>query len=244
MNISRWNPKRVLLTFVLFVAAAGSQAGSIELTPVRINISDVAKVAVLTVRNTGTEESVMQVTLNKWIIDGQNYVYKQSQDLIVTPVTFRLAPGAKQIVRVGLSGAPPANKEAAYRLLVEEVPPLFSPNDTQTRLVIRHDLPVFVAPVAVVKPALDVSLECAVDGASLRVTNIGNVHTQFRSIVLESVTERNELARWDTFDYLLPEAHKNWKLAQIAPAAVGKSFLVTAFTDHGSFTVDVKNTCS
>ena len=244
MSMQLCRLQRVFFFTALFLVAAASQAASIELSPVRINLSEAAKVAVLTVRNTGTEESVMQVTLNKWTLDGQNYVYQPSHELVVTPVTFRLAPGASQIVRIGLGGNPPVDKEFAYRLLVEEVPPPFSPDDTQTRLVIRHDLPVFVAPVAAVKPALDVALECAADGAWLRLTNIGNVHTQFRSIVLESTSDRSELGRWDTFDYLLPEARKSWKLAEIAPAAIGKSFLVTAFTDHGSFTVDVKNACS
>ncbi len=111
-------------------------------------------------------------------------------------------------------------------------------------MVVRHDLPVFVAPLAAAKPTLDFSVECAGDGARLRVTNIGNVHSQLRNLSLDSTPERNALARWDTFDYLLPTAQKSWSLAQVAPAAVRKSFRLTAVTDQGAFAADVKNTCS
>lgn len=116
--------KRVLspLLALTVLATGTAHAGSIQLTPVRVNLSDAAKVAVLTVRNTGSEKSVMQVTLKKWTLDGGTDTYQQSQDLVITPVTFRLAPGAQQIVRVGLRNSAAPLNEGAYRMLVEEVP--------------------------------------------------------------------------------------------------------------------------
>lgn len=228
---------------LLAAVAFSCQAGSIELSPVRANLSSKAKVAVLTVRNTGTEESVMQVTLNKWSLNGQGYAYAQSQELVVTPVTFRLAAGAQQIVRVGLREAAPLRTEAAYRLLVEEVPPPPSADVTQMRMVIRHDLPVFVAPVAPPKAALDIAMDCAADGSRLRMTNIGNIHAQLLKVTLSDVSTEPVLARWDTLDYLLPQAQKSWLLAQVAPKSVGKNFLVTVLTDQGSFTGNVKTQC-
>lgn len=236
---------RALPALVLFLAASASDAGSIQMTPVRVNLSEGAKVAVLTVRNTGTETSLMQVTLNKWTLDGQDNAYQQSQELVITPVTFRLAPGKQQIVRVGLRGKVPATQEAAYRLLVEEVPPPRSAADqTQTRLVVRHDLPVFIAPAVAAKPLLDIAMECATGGNRLLVTNIGNVHQQLRNLTLEGTPTKDALGRWDTNDYLLPDARKSWVLASAAPAAAGKNFVVTALTDQGSFSADVKNTCT
>ncbi|MDP3138735.1 MAG: molecular chaperone [Burkholderiaceae bacterium] len=236
--------KHLVRGLLLSTIAASCQAGSIELSPVRVNLSRTVKVAVLTVRNTGAEESVMQVTLNKWALDGLAYSYTRSQELVVTPATFRLQPGAQQLVRIGLRGSAPQAREAAYRLLVEEVPPPPTAGVTQMRMVVRHDLPVFVAPVAAAKPALDISVECASDGARLRVTNIGNVHAQLRNLALDSGANSTTFGRWDTFDYLLPSAQKSWGLAQVAPGAVNKNFRLTALTDQGSFAADVKNNCS
>jgi fimbrial chaperone protein len=243
MNSHFLHLPKALSTLLLVAAAAACQAGSIQLTPVRVNLSNAAKVAVLTVHNTGAEESVMQVTLNKWMLEGQTYTYKQSQDLVVTPETFRLAPGAQQIVRIGLTGNPPAEREGAYRLLVEEVPPPASATVTGTRMVVRHDLPVFVTPLQTPKAALDVSVQCNAKGAALKLTNIGNVHMQLRSVAVLNPSTNQVLWNAENFDYLLPDAHKSWEIASASLPAAAKDLLVTTLTDQGSFTADVKNNC-
>ena len=235
--------RRALPAFLPLLVAATCHAGSIQLTPVRVNLSAAAKVAVLTVHNTGAEDSVMQVTLNKWTLDGQQYAYRQSQELVITPATFRLAPGKQQIIRIGLRDDLPQANEAAYRLLVEEVPGPPPPNFSGARLVVRHDVPVFVAPSGAARASLDVAVECAGSSARLRMANIGNVHAQLRHVAIESLADKKLLGSWDTFDYLLPNAQKSWPLAEAAPAAVGKRFMVTAHTDQGAFSADVTNTC-
>lgn len=243
MNLFILNMQRALSVLMLLAVVSASQAGSIQLTPVRINLSNAARVQILTVHNTGTEESVMQVTLNKWTLDGEQYSYVQSQDLVITPTTFRLAPGEQQIVRIGLRGSPPESIEDSYRLLVEEVPPPEVPGATGARMIVRHDLPVFVAPLETTLASLDIELECAADGSVLRVSNIGNVHAQLRSIVLEDSMRNQQLGSWEAFDYMLPLAQKSWVLAEAAPAVIGQDFGVTMLTDQGSFTTDVINSC-
>ena len=244
MNTHFLHLRKALPTLLLVAAAAACQAGSIQLTPVRVNLSNAAKVAVLTVHNTGSEESVMQVTLNKWMLEGQAYTYQQSQDLVVTPVTFRLAAGAQQIVRIGLTGNPPVEREGAYRLLVEEVPPPATATVTGTRMVVRHDLPVFVSPLQAPKAALDVSVLCNAKGAALKLTNIGNVHVQLRSVAVLNPLANEVLWNAENFDYLLPDAHRSWELALKALPASAKNVVVTTLTDQGTFTTDVKNNCS
>ena len=231
------------LAGLLLTAAATAWAGSIEITPVRINLAAQTRTAALTVRNSGTEESVLQVTLNSWVLSGADYAYAQSQDLVITPVTFRLAPGAEQIVRVGLRGAPPTAAESSYRLLVEEVPPPPVPGFTGAILLVRHDLPVFVAPTAAARAELHLDAHCEGPGRQLHVANSGNVHSQLRNVLLADTAGGNTLASWDAFDYLLPEAEKTWDLAQVAPTTAGKPFKVTLLTDQGSFTADVTQPC-
>jgi len=238
-------PGNLLAFLFSLIVASNCHAGSIQLTPVRINLSNAAKVAVLTVHNTGTEESVMQVSLNKWTHPEGKDIYLSSDELVITPVTFRLPAGAQQIVRIGLRDDTAANSEASYRLLVEEVPePITTATaGTGARLIVRHDLPVFVAPVAVANAALDMTVVCEPAGAQLRLTNMGNVHAQLRHVVLSESADSKELGRMEAFDYLLPEANKSWELAQVMPGYTGKSIVVTALTDQGSFTADVDNTC-
>jgi len=236
--------KHALLGLTLLGASLACAAGSIEVSPVRIKLSTRAKVAVLTVHNTGTEDSVMQVTINRWTFGGETDVYEPTQELIVTPATFKLAPGAQQIVRLGLRQNTPPQRELAYRMLVEEVPPPNTSNLTGTLLVVRHDVPVFVEPAAAAKPSLDIEMDCATDSARLRITNIGNVHAQLFGIVLHGANSDDVLGHWDAFEYLLPEARRSWRVAEVAPGVVGKSFRLTTQTDQGAFTANVANRCA
>lgn len=243
MNTHALKINKLLAFLILTGIASTGNAGSIQLTPVRINLSNAARVEVLTVFNTGIEDSVIQVSLNKWTLKDGDNSYVSSDELVITPVTFRLEPGKQQIVRIGLRDDTQDKREASYRLLVEEVPSPVTSETTGARLVIRHDLPVFVAPVTIASAALDFSVDCAATGDQLRLTNMGNIHAQLRNVVLTDGPDGNELGRLDTFDYLLPDAKKSWGLEEVVPGYKGKSIFVTALTDQGSFTADVNNTC-
>ena len=237
---------RLWCVFALLLPILPVSAGSIQLTPVSLKLSPKSNIAVLTVRNTGTEESVMQVSLNKWTLHEGQYQYQQSQELVITPATFRLAPGEKQIVRVGLRNQKKMTEEIAYRMIVEEVPKPSSVNYPQMQLVIRHDLPVFVAPNEV-KAVLDISIDCKANAPNLRVTNIGNIHSQIKQISIKDSVKKHELGKWNTADYLLVGAQKSWDVkAQFGSKNTPldqKSYAITALTDVGSFTANVANTC-
>jgi fimbrial chaperone protein len=237
---------RLWCVLALLLPILPVSAGSIQLTPVSLKLSPKTNIAVLTVKNTGTEESVMQVSLNKWTLQKGQYQYEETQDLVITPATFRLAPGGKQIVRVGLRNQKNLNEEIAYRMLVEEVPKPSSVSYPQMQLVVRHDLPVFVAPNEV-KAVLDISLDCKSNSPNLRVTNIGNIHSQIKQISIKDSAKKQELGKWSSAEYLLVGAQKSWDVkAQLGAKNVTldqKTYAITALTDVGSFTANVANTC-
>lgn len=225
------------------MSASLAHTGSIQLTPVRVNLSQAAKVQIVTVHNTGAEETVMQVTLNKWALDGDDYTFVRSQELVITPSTFSLQPGMQQIVRIGLRGNAPENIEDSYRLVIEEVPPPAVAGESGTRMIVRHDLPVFIAPIDEVVASLDMEILCLAEGAQLNVTNIGNVHVQLRNVSLRDSAIGDSVGSWDEFEYMLPAARKSWALGSLERATSSQALGVTMLTDQGWFTADVENNC-
>jgi fimbrial chaperone protein len=219
------------------------QASSIEISPVRVDLSAKAHVGVLTVHNAGEDETVMQVSLIRWPASDAVYAFEPATDLLVTPTTFRLAGGAQQIVRVGLRGAVPAQTEAAYRLIIEEVPALQEQDTTRMRLVVRHDLPVFVAPVAPDLHQVNMAMDCGPNGAGLQLRNSGNSHLKVLRMALLDSTTREVQGDWKTFEYLLVGAAKRWLMATVAPDAKASAYVATAYTEQGTFSVDVQNPC-
>jgi fimbrial chaperone protein len=219
------------------------QASSIEISPVRVDLSAKAHVGVLTVHNAGEDETVMQVSLIRWPASDAVYAFEPATDLLVTPTTFRLAGGAQQIVRVGLRGAVPAQTEAAYRLIIEEVPALQEQDTTRMRLVVRHDLPVFVAPAAPDLHQVRMAIDCGPNGADLQLRNSGNSHLKVLRIALLEPATGKAQGDWKTFEYLLAGAEKRWLMATVAPDAKASAYVATAYTEQGTFSVDVQNPC-
>jgi fimbrial chaperone protein len=218
-------------------------ASSIEISPVRADLSAKARVAVLTVRNTGEDETVMQVSLIRWPASDSPDRFELTNDLLVTPTTFRLAGGTQQMVRIGLRGAVPLQTEIAYRLIIEEVPGLQAQDTTGMRLIVRHDLPVFVKPAAAPLNNVHMVIDCSPQGASLRLVNRGNSHLKvLRMTLLEPATGRLE-GDWKTFVYLLPGGEARWLLSALAPDAKALTYTATAYSEQGSFPADVQNQC-
>jgi fimbrial chaperone protein len=223
--------------------AGRAQASSIEISPVRVNLSAKARVAVLTVHNAGEDETVMQVSLMHWPATESVYAFEPTGELLVTPTTFRLAGGAQQIVRVGLRGPVPAQTEAAYRLIIEEVPALQEQDTTRMRLVVRHDLPVFVAPAVADLHQVHMAMDCGPNGAGLQLRNVGNSHLKVLRMALMEPASGKAEGDWKTFEYLLPGALKRWLLTTVAPDAKASAYVATAYTEQGTFSADVQNPC-
>lgn len=238
---------RALVAFASLALTAGmpicATAASLEISPVRVDLSSRARVAVLTVHNTGSDETVMQVSLLRWPVSEAMFALERSDDLLLTPTTFRLLPGAQQLVRVGLMRAPPPLSEAAYRLIIEEVPAMQEQDTTRMRLVVRHDLPVFVAPAAPVVHQLDMLIDCAPDGAGLHLRNRGNAHLKVVRMTLQDPATGELHGDWKTFEYLLPGGETWWLLSTVAPDAKGDHYTATAHTDQGNFPATVLRQC-
>jgi fimbrial chaperone protein len=232
-----------LLAIWLGVSVCSALAGSIEISPVMAELSERARVAVLTVRNTAEDETVMQVSLIRWPSSDAMYAFESSTDLLVTPSTFRLRGGAQQIVRVGLRGDVPTQTEVAYRLIIEEVPILQEQDTTRMRLVVRHDLPVFVAPAAAVRRQIDMVIDCAPEGAGLHLRNLGNTHLKVLRMALKEPASGITQGDWKTFEYLLPRGETWWRLSKVAPQAHAQAYTATAYTEQGAFPMDVQNQC-
>lgn len=231
--------------FACCVGLAGgrAQASSIEISPVRVDLSAGIRVGALTVHNTGEDETVMQVSLNSWPLSDAINTIEPTNELLITPTTFRLAGGAVQIVRVGLRGEAPLQTEAAYRLIIEEVPAMQELGSTRMRLLVRHDLPVFVASVAPSLHKVQIDIDCPSNGASLHMRNLGNSHLKVLRVALLEPATGTTQGDWNTFEYLLSGDETWWLLSSVAPNAKALAYTATVYTEQGALLANVQNQC-
>lgn len=212
-------------------------AGEFTITPVRIFMTPRDRAVAVTVSNDSAQEVVMQAELYAWRQreDGSDDL-QPSEDLFLTPPVIKLAPGARQVVRLARLKPASGDVQQTYRLLVREIPEARSTGQLQLQVALAFSLPVFVTPPGF-KRDLHCSLERAAGGRARAVcNNTGNSYAQIRAIeLLDGRGAR--LAGRETGGYLLPAVRRSFDLEGDTPRPRGGPVKLQVALDDGSLQV-------
>lgn len=203
------NPSSVKTAVLLLLLAAGLmgadliQAGTFSVTPVRIFLQPRDRATAITFTNDGTTEVVLQADLYEWLQkpDGEDDL-KLAEDVIISPPIIKLAPGAKQVVRLARLSMAPNDSQQTYRLIAREIPEIAAAKQgISVQIALALSMPVFITPKDA-KPAVTCS---AVSATSSQVVftckNSGNAHAQVR--YARVMREGKELTRLENGGYYL-----------------------------------------
>jgi fimbrial chaperone protein len=214
-----------------------AQASSFSVNPVRVTLSAKQPVAAITVRNSDSQQTVVQLEASAWTqVDGKD-TQVPSNDLLATPPIFTLPAGGSQIVRVGLRGARKLPGEVTYRLVLREVPPA-QPSANGLRVALRISMPIFVVPATPVAP--DIKWRATRDaGGKIHVTatNTGNAHVQLGK--LELLADGDVIGTRNIAEYVLPGNARGWTLDAKGKLAAGAKMHISATSDAGVLQADV-----
>jgi fimbrial chaperone protein len=220
--------------------------GTFSISPLRVDLSGTTLTAALTVRNEDATTVVVQAETLAWSQPDGDDALEASRDLLVSPAVFTLAPGAQQIVRVALRGAPDATQELSYRLIVQEVPQAAAPEFTGLRVALRLSVPVFVAAERAGDAALIWSADRDTDGGlEVVARNEGTRHARVHRFTVSS--DAGTVLEQPSLVYVLPGASRRWRLGGggepgVAAPAPSAAWRLEGFTDRGSFATELQIT--
>jgi fimbrial chaperone protein len=130
---------RLICVFAAALLAAPAIAGSLQVDPVKVEISKDRKVASVRITNEAPVPVTIRAHAVSWAQANGEDVYGQAPRIILSPPIFTIAPGAKQLLRIGLrTAATPSN----YRLILEELPQ--ANRGAGIQVALRLNLPVYV----------------------------------------------------------------------------------------------------
>ena len=210
------------MTLILFGAAiacgqvrAQPAAGGFIVSPIRLEMQAGARAISLQLGNGADRTKTVQIEAVRWTqVDGQDR-YETAPELVINPPLFRIAPGARQVVRAGFrGGAPDGDVERAYRLYLQELPDGDEPQTSQLRLLLRIGVPLFVAPSAPVHAAPVWSLARGPDGAlNVELRNDGGRRLRIDALQFtkSGSTAPQTLAG---LSYVLPGQVRRWPLPE------------------------------
>ena len=218
---------RVALALAWMAAAwlGMTAAHAFQVRPVRVELSARAPTAQLLVSNPGPHPVLLQAQALHWAQDERGERLEPDADLIVNPPIFELAPGAQQLVRVGLRRPLPAGRQRTWRLWLSQVALPADGAAGGVQMLVRVSLPVFGEGDGLGGPEPAWRLEPG--GRALVLNNGGARHLHVRTLRL--VDEAQAPLTLGPC-YALAGGRCRWVL----PAAwVGRALSVDADTDVG-----------
>ena len=233
-----WHALGLCAVLALFQPAAWS--GSFQVNPIRVDLSGRTQTSALTVRNTGGEPVVVQVSVEAWGQDDAKDVYTATRDLLATPPVMTIAPDEERIVRIGLRRAPDRTRELSYRVFLQEVPPPPKPGFQGLVVALRVGLPIFIAPSqGQAAPQVTWTASRMPDNkVEITAANTGTAHIQVADITVIAAGTGEQLATYSGLTYVLPDQRRQWVLPLTAPLGASR-IRVKAVTDAGNLEADV-----
>lgn len=221
----------------LALVASGACAGSFTANPVRLTLPAGIGSTSMLLENTGDQPVLVQAELMAWSQQNGKDVLAPSQDLVVSPPIFKVAPGAAQTVRIGLLKPASPDREVAYRLFLQEVAQPPAPGETGVSVALRLGLPVFVLPRGGGTPQLAWRAKATASTIDLTLANTGNAHVQAIDCKLFG-SDGSLLGEQQLAAYVLAGQTRSWVVKLRGPWRGGK-VRVVAQTSTGEVSAEI-----
>jgi fimbrial chaperone protein len=222
------------------VCVSTAHAGSFAVNPVRVTLSATQMVAAVTVRNVGTEPTVVQLETSSWAQHDGKDELPATTDILATPPILTIPPGGARIVRVGLRRPPDARNELAYRLFLREVPPP-EPVAQGLRVALLVSMPVFVVPPHIPGPQLEWHLKRTRDNQiRVEARNSGKSHVQLGRLDITLAAAGQTVATRNMSEYVMPDNVRAWVVDATTVPPVGTLLRISSQTDSGPMGSDIR----
>jgi fimbrial chaperone protein len=219
----------------------GAWAGQFSVTPVRIFVAPRDRAAAVTVTNESNDPLVMQADVYVWKQkpNGEDEL-TPSEDLFLSPPILKLAPNARQVVRLAMLHPPKSGRQLTYRMIVREIPEATeAKKSVELRIALAFSLPIFITPPGA-KPQLGCSVERGAANMVRAVCqNSGTAYVQPRDFTL-TAADGTKIASRDSGGYILPDITRRFELKSAeGTIPAGKAKLTMSLDDGSTSIFDV-----
>lgn len=205
----------VFIAGMLSLLGGQAVAASFSINPTTFTLSGQRATAVIQVVNNGAEPVRLQADALRWGTDGTEETLTDTDEVVLNPPIFTIAPGKVQFLRFGLRDAGSGPRERSYRILLEEIPDGGS-QGAGLRTLLRISAPVFMPPLQPIEK-LHWEVVRTTTGSELIAANEGNVHAKLHALrLLDDAGTKTVFSAGLT--YVLPGQRRHWKLPPEAAA--------------------------
>lgn len=202
----------------MLLSLSSRAANSVLIWPIDPKINGDEKAAELWLENRGTSTTLMQVRIFQWQQNQGQEQFQTQQQVMASPPMVRIEPGKRQLIRLIKQTPPAAGQEAAYQVVLDEIPTpqKQEENNVGLNLQMRYSVPLFVygsgLSANTVKPNLSWRWVREGNQQAIEITNHGNGHARLSKVALggRSITD-------SLMGYVLANASHTFPLPFKAP---------------------------
>ncbi len=231
--------KTVSVIFFLFFKICLSYAAEWGVAPIKLELDATTLSSSITVTNDDDKPINFVLKEKEWLQDEEGKdIYRESQDLIFFPKSFRLEGKSQRVIRVGLK-KPSLSEQKAYRLYIEEIPTSTLEGKSFVSIAVRFGVPVFSLPAPQnINATMDI--EGSKGKLAIIFKNEGNRYIKVETINVnlqdgdgKSVGNKH-IAGW----YVFPRVKRKFNLSLSEEECLNtKKIAVTAISENKEFKV-------
>jgi fimbrial chaperone protein len=223
MSISRLSRLAAIAPLLM---AMHAHAGSLQVSPIRVDLSAEQPAAVMKLHNRGDQPITAQVRVFGWSQTLDEDHLDDAQRIVASPPIITIPAGGDQTVRILRTSREAPQGEETYRLLVDEIPQAETARTSGVRMQLRYSVPVFVGAPAAAAPKIDFSLQrvAGADGKNLpgrlmlRASNGDAAHAQLSQVRIEWADGHSTELAPGLLGYALAHATRQWPVGDAASA--------------------------
>ena len=166
------------------VAGVPAEAGTLRVSPVRLQVPASGAATVVNLRNDGGEAVMVQARVFRWVQQDGRDLLVPTRDVVVSPPMVKLQPGVKSVVRVVRTSRAAIRGEETYRVLIDELPAV---QDTRSvvSMVVRQSIPLIFTAAGGRGPQVTFAIDRrGRDSGDLVVTNSGDRGFRFNEVAV------------------------------------------------------------
>ncbi|MBE5254595.1 molecular chaperone [Mixta mediterraneensis] len=195
------------------LALPGAMASGLQVSPVSLTLPGTQNADGIWLSNEGSREINAQVRVYRWSQNNFSDELSPSHGLVISPPMLALRPGERQLIRVIRTRPSSGEREEAYRLSVNELPPAVMEKN-RLQFVLHYSLPVFIQPATTGPLSADLrwNISRTEKGVFLDVHNQGNSHAQLSAATLVTSRGVRRAITPGLLGYVLPASTMRWVL--------------------------------
>ena len=226
---------RLAVFAAIFASSAigTSQAQSLRVSPVTIDLPVSGRSSVISLSNASSKPMQVQARVFRWVQKDGRDVLEKTGDIVASPPVLTISKDAGGIIRLVRVANGPVAGEETYRVLIDEVPSREKLQAGGVAFLVRQSIPVFFAGPDLKPGSVTWRVRKAGGKTFLEAQNLGQKRVRLSKLRATDGQVRQLLSVDGLAGYVLGGQTMSWELPSAAMSP-GQTITIEAMTDAGA----------